>query len=181
MPRRRLMPPAHRATMGCSLVLILGLGSEAAAQSLDLDDRPAAPELTRSVLDDIAERCAEDGGDRRNETDSHTAVVTEAGRNLRRIAVELANRGVGTGDAAMVAGLMAIRLSASLSEIDDLLDSLARPGTFVGYRRPGRRGVGPRGPAARRRRSLAGGGRAIVRRLAFWRRHCDLCRRARPR
>lgn len=132
MPRRRLMPPAHRATMGCSLVLILGLGSEAAAQSLDLDDRPAAPELTRSVLDDIAERCAEDGGDRRNETDSHTAVVTEAGRNLRRIAVELANRGVGTGDAAIVAGLMAIRLSASLSEIDDLLDSLARPGTFVG-------------------------------------------------
>ncbi|MDG2022686.1 MAG: hypothetical protein P8J59_12140 [Phycisphaerales bacterium] len=130
MLRRRRMPPAPWATMGLSL--ILGFGSEAPSQSLDLDDRPAFPELTRSVLDDIVERCADDGDDRRNETESHATVVAEAGRNIRRIAIELANRGGGTGDAATVAGLMAIRLSAGLSQIDELLESVARPGAFVG-------------------------------------------------
>jgi hypothetical protein len=125
------MSSTKTTAFGFSLILTLGFGSPASAQRLDLDDGPEPPVLTRSVLDDIAERFADDGGDRRNEAGSLN-VIAEARRNLRRIAVELAHRGGGAGDAAMVAGLQAIRLAANLSEFDAMLDALARPGTFVG-------------------------------------------------
>ena len=125
------MASTKTTAFGFSLILTLGFGSPASAQRLDLDDGPEPPVLTRSVLDDIAERFADDGGDRRNEAGSLN-VIAEARRNLRRIAVELAHRGGGAGDAAMVAGLQAIRLVANISEFDAMLDALARPGTFVG-------------------------------------------------
>jgi hypothetical protein len=131
MPRRYWMASTKTTAFGFSLILTLGFGSPASAQRLDLDDGPEPPVLTRSVLDDIAERFADDGGDRRNEAGSLN-VIAEARRNLRRIAVELAHRGGGAGDAAMVAGLQAIRLVANISEFDAMLDALARPGTFVG-------------------------------------------------
>jgi hypothetical protein len=116
---------------GFLLILILGIGSPASAQSLDLDGGPKPPVLNRSILDEIAERFADDGGTRRDETGA-LATIAEAQRNLQRIAVELAHRGGGAGDAAMVAGLLAIRLTADLSELDAMFDTLAQPGAFGG-------------------------------------------------
>ena len=122
---------AQAAAFGFSLIVPLAINQAGSAQRLDLDDRPKPPVLTQSVLDDITERFSDSGRDRRPET-GPTAVIAESKRNLRRIAVELANRARGAGDAAMVAGMLAIRLTAGLSEIDVLLDALAKPGAFVG-------------------------------------------------
>ena len=129
--QRSWMRVTHAAAFGFALIVPLAINETSSAQRLDLDGRPKPPVLTQSVLDDIAERFSDSGRDRRSET-GPTAVIAESKRNLRRIAVELANRGSGAGDAAVVAGLLAIRLTAGLSEIDALLDALAKPGAFVG-------------------------------------------------
>ena len=128
---RSWMMVTQAAAFGFTLIVPLAINETSSAQRLDLDGRPKPPVLTQSVLDDIAEKFSDSGRDRRSET-GPTAVIAESKRNLRRIAVELANRGSGAGDAAMVAGLLAIRLTAGLSEIDALLDALAKPGAFVG-------------------------------------------------